>query len=119
MPVTVHHVEARILYCLADGDVLQLLAHLIGSDITDALRGTVAVNQQIWRRRDVGKFFSTREKDLQRVVFHIVHKLPSHLRGHKAMRDVVLLKVIVQHHEVKAHLLGDDIYGGTDSKRSP
>ena len=109
----------HILHGLTDGDVLHLLLHGKRCHVTDGLRRTVAVQQQVGRGSDVCQFLAAGDKALQRVVGDIVHKRTAHLRGHKRMRDAVLFEVFVQRNQVEAQFLGDDIQGGTHHECRP
>ena len=109
----------HILHRLADRNALQLLSDEIRRHITDALRRSVAVEEQIRRRSDISQFLATRTEYLQRVVVDIVDKLSGNLRRHKGMGDAVLFEIVVQGNQIQTQVFWDDIDRSAHSERRP
>ena len=53
------------------------------------------------------------------MVVYIIDKLPCHLCGHKGVGNAVFLKIFIQCHQVEAHLLWNNIDGGSSRERCP
>ena len=114
MPLRVDDVEAHIVERTTDGNVLLLLVHQIGSGEDGTLCGAIDIIEAVARWRcDAGQFLAACGEVQQRVVLNVRGKLESHLSGHKRVGDVLALEVVVQGYQVKAQLLGYDVYGGS------
>ena len=104
------YVRLDVFHRPADGDVLFLLFDLFVHHVADGFRGAVAVEQAVVRQREAGHLFAAGVHGFEALAVRIVDgKLRGHLGGHKAARDAVFLKVIVQGGQVEPDALRDDI----------
>ena len=106
------NVYLDVLHRPADGDVLFLLFHLFVYHVADGFRGAVAVEEAVVRQREAGHLFSAGIHSLEALAVRIVDgELGGHLGGHKAARDAVLFKEIVQGGQVEADFFRNDVEG--------
>ena len=119
MPLLVDNVKLAVLDGLANGNVLLLLLHPIGSNIADGLRRTISVDEfvALWRcyRRHL---LASRHQSLQRMVLDAGSKLIGHLCGHERIGNLMLLEILVQCHQIESHFLGNDMQFSTDGQGS-
>ena len=119
LAVFVHDISMDAGERNADGDVLFLLLHFFADDVADALCGPVAVEQPVMGKREGGHFFAAGVHDFQPFAVRIVDgKLGSHLGGHEAVRDAVILEELVQGRKIQAYFFRNDVQRCTRHQRS-
>ena len=98
---------------MTDGDVFLALQHPEHRGEDGALRGAVAVVEGIGRRRHRDEFLTAHREVLERSVLREVAGVHhADLRGHEAVRDLVVGDEAVQGVQVVPHVLRDDADAG-------
>ena len=106
---SIHHIESRIVGCLADRNtVIQLIDVLFGTG-NRTFRGTVDIKQSKFRRIQRHKRFAAHRQGAQCGDAHAFGKLPAQLCCHKCNGDFVFLKIPANTRQIQTHLLRQDM----------
>ena len=111
MSLFINDIQVYIVDGLTNGNILHFPVHMTHRYQHRGLRRTIQVDKRIglWRC-DRSQFLSSCGEVFQRMILDARDKLIGHLRGHEGMSDGMLLKIVVERHQVETDLLGNDMH---------